>query len=104
MAVVPLSDATDADPAFLVPLPGRDLQRAPDGEYRTVRFRTHAVADLVGPGGRPLGLFLIQGGAELRAQVRPACGAQAAADLLFEDGTTARRVPRAAFTSDGQTP
>jgi hypothetical protein len=105
-------DAGDADPAFPIPLPGYGQPLAPgqarprpDREYRTIHFGAGAWADLVGPGGQRLGVFLIQGGAQLPALVRPACGAQAeAADLLFEDGTTARGVPRAAFTQEGQAP
>jgi hypothetical protein len=104
--------AGDAQPAPALRLPDYDqppeapavpVPTAPGGGRRALRFDVPAVACLVGPAGEALGLLLIQGGARLCAQVRPRPpegdgGQTEAADLLFEDGTTARGVPLGAFT------
>jgi hypothetical protein len=107
-------DAQDA-PAFVMPLRGRPdeasrgtLRLDAGGEYRSLRFREMTVADLEAPGGGLAGRFLILGGAPVRAEVRSspqaAGGPEDVADLLLEDGTTARRVPRAAFSFEPEAP
>jgi hypothetical protein len=103
-------------PAFSIPLPGPVGQARPDEairgtlrldpgrEYRGLRFREMTVASLDAEAGGAGGMLLILAGARLWAQVRPsppnAGGAEDVVDLALEDGTTAHRVPRAAFSFD----
>jgi hypothetical protein len=112
-------DAGDV-PAFPIPLPAPEGQARPDeivrcrlrldsgGEYRGLRFRETAVATLDAQAGGPMGLLLILVGAQVRAQVRPSPratgGTEDVVDLVLEDGTVARRVPRTAFSFEPEAP
>ncbi len=70
--------------------------------YHTLAFAVDFVADLEVSPKQPLERVRIRKGDRLPAQVRPyvvetAGGPVEVADLFFEDGTAARRVPFAYF-------
>jgi hypothetical protein len=66
--------------------------------YHTIQFAAEFVADLEETPKPPLERVVIRKGDRLKAQVRPYVadtkkGPTEVADLFFEDGTVARRVP-----------
>jgi len=70
--------------------------------YHTIRFAVEFVADLEVSPKQPLERVVIRKADRLQAQVRPYVvetqqGPAEVADLFFEDGTTARKVPFRCF-------
>jgi len=72
--------------------------------YQVVELLVNWRVELERPQGQPPGRVLLRQGTKVRAEVRPRVlvrekGQVPAADLCFEDGTTALGVPAFAFIS-----